>query len=224
MPYTETSLTDIVGKLTNRAGENSTFWIPREKQDAMNEAMCVWQLMTGEWTTTKPQGVVSGDVYYNVPKQIISTQRVLYNTTPLTPTSVEALDLGFPGWASTPGTPRMWAPIGINMIAVYPQPTSGVLNFEGMAETPTFQNNGDKLDMGEEELDPLLSYAHHYLTFKEGGAEFSASQAGLQSLVKAAGERNAELIAVASLRRLMGVDQDEAIRKPRSPIKVLGTR
>lgn len=224
MPYSVTSGLDVVTHLTGRVGGNSTFWNAQEKRDAFNEALSCWNCMTGEFTTSFSLPV-TGDTYYNVPRQIASVQRVSYNGAGLMSTSIEALDMAQPGWQNdAAATPREWAPVGLTIVAVHPAPTTGTFLFEGIAETPHLLNDGDKMDAGDEFLDALLSYGHHYLSFKDGGAEFQASEAGMEKLIDAATGRNSRFIAVSTLMRIMGRDTGEQLKKPRSPIKTVGAR
>lgn len=98
MPYTATSGLDVVNHLTGRVGGNSTFWVSQEKRDAFNEALSCWNAMTGEFTTSFSLPVQDGVVFYEVPRQIASVQRMSYNGTGMMPTSIEALDMANAGW------------------------------------------------------------------------------------------------------------------------------
>ncbi len=225
MPYLSTSGGDIVDDLTDRMGENILYWISQEKLDAFNEAYALWQFMTGELVTTQEVDIIPSQIFYEVPRQIVGVNRVLWNGTPLMETSLESLDKSSTSWQNTvAGTPRKWAPLGITQILITPPALTGVLTFEGIEESPVLMNLGDKVNLADDAIEPLLSYASHYLSFKEGGAEFTASQTGVVKLVEAAVNRNSELIQMAPLRRYMGKDQGEILRNPRSGQKNVGAR
>ncbi len=226
MTHISTSGAGVRTFLTGRVGDNAVYWSLEEMKDSFNEALNIWQALTGESTTSFEIPVSAGAVFYEVPHQIGSTNRVLWGTTPLSLTSLEGLDLSGVDWYNAvSGTPREWAPVGINMIAIYPPASTGFLTFEGISEPPLLLNDGDKMDLGDDLLEPLLAYGHAYLAFKEGGAEYTAaSQLGMQRMLGGASLRNSQLIATAAYRRIMGKDQDEVLRKPRSSVKTAGAR
>lgn len=194
-------------------GNNSAFWNDDEKANSLNEAMAVWQLMVGEWTADIGMTVTSDLLsnYFDVPKQVVSIQRVLYNNVPLTETSVWDLDQLFSsGWEGTGTLPTWWAAIGLNKVALYPQPSvGGNIEFQGISEVPFPLNGGDWVNFGDELLTAFLKYEHHYLTFKEGGAELQGTLDELQSFVKAAILKNKQISVVAPRLRYMGYQGDE---------------
>jgi hypothetical protein len=213
--YTLQQLEDIV---TGRVGNNSVFWLSGEKRDAINEALCVWQAMTGEWTFGFSMSVVGGH-FYDVPKQLVSLQRVLYaadsipaNGVPLSETSTPDLDFGSPGWEGVDDTPVFWVPLGINKIIVSPAPTSGALVYEGIQETPTLFNPTDYVQLGDEELTRITAYAQAYCALKEGTKEFQNAEDEVGEFVKAAALRNNRLKATAMYKRHMGQPTQERQR------------
>jgi len=217
-------LVEAKTRLTELVGNNSTFWIGQEKRDALNEALCVFQVMTGG-VEEEIDLTVSGETWYTTPRQICSLQRISWNGTPLAETSLAELDNGFPGWESAaPGTPLFWASSGLTEFVLYPRPTSGSLHLEGMADAPRVFEDGDWLSLREDKLHALLSYGHHYLTFKEGGAELESSMADLREFVLAAADENTELRKLSVYRRFMGLPKDEMENPPRLGAPSIGAR
>jgi hypothetical protein len=221
--FTRASLTDLINSMTQLVGNNSTYWTNVEKRDAINEAICLWQVMTGQWV--ERDTLVVDSAFIRLPSTITSVQRVAVlgrgmnpETSPgtnLVMSSIPELDYAFPGWEDVSGTPQMWAPVGINEIALYPVPTDSLLVIEGLIDAPRLFSDGDFIDLGEENLTELLHYTHHYLCFKEAGAEFNASVGDLQALIEAAGEQNSRFKMTAPYRRYMGLQHEEAERSPR---------
>jgi hypothetical protein len=214
--YARVSFSSVKARLTDRVGATSAdsrFWSDAEKADAFNEALCVWQALTGDFTRafTIPVLPASGaDVpFVNVPRQISSVQRVLYGTTPLQLISLHELDNGYIGWQYTTGTPLYWTPVGLNVVALYPAPTSGTLTFEGLTEGIRLISDGDFVNLGDEELTRLLDYARFYAAFKEGTGEFTAASPALKRLMEAAALRNSRLKKTNTYRRAMGIHRDE---------------
>ncbi len=232
MAYATHTLDELLEEATDLVGGSTVFWIDAEKQDALNEAISVWQLATGQWVAQEPITADSG--YVRLPSTLISVQRVRLMTAPggtsrtggltLSMISIPELDYGFPGWDSTTGTPTMWAPVGLNEIALYPPPSAPVLiAVEGLTDSPRLMSGGDIIDIGTEELTPLLGYTQHVLSFKEAGSEFNATQSGLLGLIEAAGERNGRFKKSAPYRRYMGLHKEEAERPVRGT-PALGVR
>ncbi len=161
--------------------------------------------------------VTDGSTFYAAPAQIAAVQRLLFAGTPLTMVSVNELDMGSPGWQGITGTPEFWALMGINLFALSPQPTSGVLTVEGISETPTLTNDSDYVMLGNEQLNRILDYAEHYCSFKEGVGEFDSSQTGFGLFIEAAGKRNGNLLASALYRQWMGRNREEQGRYSELP-------
>lgn len=194
--YARVTLTDIQGFLLERVGGNSAFWPTAQLTEAINHALRVWQCLTGEWTTTQGTIAGTGVHFYSVPTTEYAPHRVSEAIlgAPLVLTTVEELDLGFPEWDSTStGTPLYYAHVGADMIAVHPAPSGITLSLESYQVTPTLSAGGDFIQVGDEILQKLLAYAHHYLTMKEGGGEFEATKGALEGLIEAAVHRNRAL-------------------------------
>ena len=201
------TLAQLDADLKSAAGDTDEYWVSAERQDALNEAIKVWQAMSGAWVVSFGVGVVSGEFAYDVPKQVTSVQRVLYNGSPLTAISIQELDLGFPGWEGTSGTPQFWAPLGLEFIVVYPVPTSGTLTLQGLQEVVEFTNASDIAKFGIEEETRILGYGLHYLSFKEGPPESQTTKGDYEAFVKAAAFRNARFRSSAAYLKFMGLDR-----------------
>lgn len=224
MAYQRVSLSQLQQRLTERAGNNATFWGEIEKADALNEALAVWHALVGEWVTSVTIAVDGGN-FYNTPTQITSIFRVSYNGTPLNMISLFELDMGFPGWKSTTGTPYYWAPDGLNKFAIYPAPSSGALLIDGYAEPFVLVSPDSTVDLGDEELLRIVDYAHWYLCFKEGIKEaVESSKDMMDQFINAAALRNSRLRKSAFYREFMGRQREETERGSRYPVSKLGAR
>lgn len=194
--YARVTLTDIQGFLLERVGGNSAFWPTAQLTEAINHAMRVWQCLTGEWTVTSGVVTTSGVHFYQLPSTEYAPHRVSQAVSgdPLQLTSLNELDMGLPDWDSTTtGTALYYAHVGATRIAIHPAQASGNLSLESFQVTPTLSAGGDFIQVGDEELQALLAYAHHYLTFKEGSAEMEATQGALSAFIEAAARRNKAL-------------------------------
>lgn len=199
--------------LLAKVGGGDPYWGERERDLALEEALALWQAMTGQWLTSFSISLSAGaDQYVEVPKQVAIVRRVLFDGVPLVGLSQWELDYGFPGWYNSTGTPTMWAPIGLTKVALNRQPTSaGVLTFEGYREA------GDASsplisDLGLDRLVRLIGYARHYLTFKEGPTESESSMGDFMAFLEEAGAANAELRVLEMYKRWMGEQREQAQR------------
>lgn len=227
--FTQRTLTDLIESASEGVGNNTVYWGVTEKRDAINEAICMWQLLTGRWVARQLMTVDS--TFTRLPSTMISIQRVkvlqrganpqVTSGTPILMTSLPELDEGQPGWEDVVGTPIMWAPVGLNEIALYPRPSGEILLVvEGLTDAPRLFSDGDFIDLGDEDLTELLMYVQHYLSFKEAGAEFQATVGNLPMLFEAAGQQNARLKMTAPYRRWMGLHREEGERQARGSASV----
>lgn|SRR5678816_929878 len=229
----------LVSRLSELMGDNTVFWGRDEKVDAINEALFLWQALVGEWKEVAWElSATAGENYYTLPRQLLSPSRVSFRVTqsspwvPLTLTSLPELDNGFVGWEDdTTGTvPLYWFPVGIGEIGLFPPPSNtfgtveAVIRVEGYSENPGLYSDGDNLPLGEQEMVPILNYAHHYLTFKEAGAELNSSSEELKALYTAAVERNDTLNTTQFYRRTLGLMKDESERPEREGMQTFGVR
>lgn len=214
MPFTSITRAQFRSNLRNRLG-NTLFWSDTELNNAINESMRTWNLLTGAWCGKFVVTMTAGVNWITLPSTITSSTRVEYQGKPLKATSVRDLDNGMPGWETMPGPPRYWAPAALNLIAVYPTDvdTTNGLTIDGIRKTPSMGSDTATVDLDPGTYDTLLSYARHLLLLKLGGREFAESMADRKALFEAAGQENKRIQASAPYRRLMGLPLD-AVRQP----------
>lgn len=211
--FQNTTLAILQTRLAERY-DGQPFWTADQARRAINEGLRIWNLITGTWRgaaaglTTVPE-----DPYLFVGGQVEKVTRVRIGGRVLNPTSLEALDQLQPNWeaASAPaGTScRYWAPVGISTIAIYPAdaaPGQQVVSLTGVLNAPILVNPGDFLDLGDEEINTLLGYALHVLSFAKGIAALAATRPLYVAFIKAASDRNAVFAASSLYRKLIGMD------------------
>jgi hypothetical protein len=226
MPYAQVTLADLLVALADRY-ESKPFWSSTEATRALNEGLRIWNAATGFWMGKRYVTTVPNDPYLPLDGTLTQTTRVLWNAIPLEKTSRYDLDYGIPNWRGattvTPGAPprpSYWAPLGLSLICIYPADAVGLNTLEvaGVRTTPILVNPTDYVDLGQEEHDQLLAYAHHVLAFKIGGEVLVASYAGWLGFLKAAGARNQRFAASAFYRRALGMDQQRRLRPTTAPV------
>lgn len=222
--YQSVTLLQLQDKLKARTDGLGVFWVQEEARTALNEAIRMWQVLTGYWIGTFSVPA-SAQIYVDVPRQLVSLTRISHNTTALTLSAESELDLGSPGWESAAaGTPVYWAPMGFNKVAFSPAAATGNIIFEGITEPTLLFSGSDFINIGDEELTRVLDYAVHYLAFKEGPPEFDATSEQLQNFMKAAGLRNAKLRETMMYKRAMGLVRDEVLKPSTSSDFTPGAR
>ena len=221
--YQLTSIASIIQRLGQRTdgADTNVFWTEAEKLDAINEGLRFWQALTGQWQQEWVMPITASP-FQPVPRQFASIYRVSYNGVPLPVTSLYELDTSFGAWQGVSGTPRFWAPCGVNEFALYPYPTSGTLTIVGYQDLPIY-TNGMYINIGNEELTYVLDYARHFLAFKEGQGELDATLPGVERLVAAAALKNSRLTVTNTYKRYMGLDREEGER-PLANGQVIGVR
>lgn len=202
----------------------SRFWYDEELEWALLEALRVWQAMTGVFTLqfkTAPQGVQ----YEPCPGQAVRPTRITFGGAggELDKISLWELDEGQIGWeGAATGAPAYWSHCGFNEIVFYPRPTQalGELAIEGMADIGRGWMFGVPLDvLSTGDVEALLGYAQHYLSFKEGAGEIDNTTPMLQDFYKRAAAANGRLRRLNFFRASMGVDrgEDEGSRSSQGP-------
>lgn len=217
----------MVDQLTDLVGNNTIFWQEEEKRDGINEALTFLQCLTGELDIETFDINADGTTrYFAVPRQIALVSRVLYNGVALTPTSLVELDRAVAGWEdAVTGDPVYWAPIGISEVVLHPQPAvDGVVTIQGVSENTKLMSGGDALQLRDDDLVALLLYAHHYLTFKEGGVELNSTLDNVKRLVENGVAANDELLITKTYRKYEGLVKEESERPVRHGSQEYGVR
>jgi hypothetical protein len=229
MPFQNQSLAALQTRLARRY-EGAPFWAATSAQFALNEALRVWNLITGISRQTVNVSTVVDDPYILLPAPQswlkVTRVRVPSPARELNPTSLAGLDASFPGWeahttltAIGVGTaPRYWAPAGTTRIAVYPADTTilaggngpRTLAVDGISCANVLSVSTDYLDLGDEELTAILGYALHVLSFSKGAAALQATMPLYVAFLKAGAERNAVFAASSFYRKIIGRDFNRA--------------
>jgi hypothetical protein len=219
MAYARTSLGEFRSMMKERLGGNGVFWAEQEINEALNEALCVWQLLTGDFVLSRNQTLPAGQAVVELDTTQIPSMHVVRmrrgSTTgsALFPISIFELDQGFYGRQSaTSGTPEYWAPFGVDRVLIYPPAsTTQTVNIQYYSADPRIGLSSSLyLDIGDEEIQALLNYAQWVLSFKEGLTEAFENVDPLKEIfLLAARLRNAKLRGTSLYKNYMGNDRDE---------------
>ncbi len=216
MAFTSYTLLDVRQMLQDKY-DQVPFWSTPEANTAINEALLMWNALTGFWKG--PQTIITtpNNWDYELDSSIVFGTRVEYEGKGLAISSLADMDGGHPGWqgqntgsgGTVPTTPRTWLPLSLDMIAIWPADAIGghTLTVQGISQTPELVLDADYIDIGAEELNALLGYSLHALALKEGGARFTATMPYYQAFLQEAAEENDQLLDSAIFREFIGIDQ-----------------
>lgn len=214
MSYGQVTLTQLQAQLAEKY-DSAAFWTAEESRRALNEGLRVYNLLTGFWRVNVPLTLIPNDPFLSLPGSLTYRTRVTVASRPLAPTSMFDMDNGRPNWraettasgGTVPTAPKIWMPAGILLIFIWPAVVANTACIvEGVTNTPILVNGADFVDIGQEELGPLLNYALHVLTFKEGGLRFQATMPYYKDFILACAEKNGRLKLSNLYRWAMGLD------------------
>ncbi len=227
MPYANTTLTQLLAQLSARY-EGAAFWTNFEAIRAINLSLRTWNSLTGVWRTsvTVSAPPASDDHLVPLPGSLMYRCRVTIAGRRLEPVSRFELNRIRPNWVyeytdsggDVPTRIEWWAPAGLYTIRIWPgNRVATDLVVSGIATTPVLVNPGDFVDIGEDDLGPILDEALHILTFKQGGTRFALSIALHQAMLREAADRNAILAMNQKFRQFMGLDRNRSYRPGHAP-------
>lgn len=215
MSYQTTTLTTLLQRLATRY-ESQPFWTQDQAVRAINEALRIWSLITGTWQGANALSTIPNDPYLVVGGTLTKATRVAVNGQYLYQTSLVGLDNSVNNWEGTttatagaPSRPTMWAPVGLTEIAIYPADATVLGSpcvVDGIRSTTILVNGGDFLDLGDEEINTLLGYALHVLSFYKGAEALKQTRPLLVAFLQAAIKRNSVFAAGDLFRKIVGKD------------------
>lgn len=224
MSYQQFTLTQMQALLSQK-WEGGAFWTNTEATSSLNEGLLMWNALTGFWSTSKTITTTSNTVTYPIDPGIVFGSYVEFNGKTLSQGSLPDMDNGRPGWSGqttlsggiVPTTVKVWLPISIDMIEIWPADALGgnTLTVYGVAKTPVMVNGGDYIDIGYEALNSILGYALHIAAFKEGGQRFADTLPLFQAFLTQAAEMNDQLLTSDIYRQMIGVDEGRQMQRTR---------
>lgn len=225
MPFTNTTLATLQARLIERY-DGQVFWTADQARRAINEGLRIFNAITGVWRGSTALITIPNDHFLFVGGALVKGTRVSMGGRILAPSSLYGLDYGIGNWERAtvatggdhPSQVVYWAPVGLTEIAIYPAEVANLpILIEGVRSTTILVNPGDFLDLGDEEIDTLLGYALHVLSFAKGITAIEKTKPLLIAFYKAAAKRNAVFEASSLYRRLIGLDKTRITRPIEMP-------
>ncbi len=231
MAYQRVTLSTLRTQLDAKLKTQGNYWSQAEKDRGINEAVAIWQGMTGDHIVYITQTVASTtENLVNV--NTTDTSGKSLSIIRVAPTGGGAalremhyydLDQGYYGWrtetaSSTTQRPAYWAPVGMDKFFVYPRTgASQTYDLTCYGEVAVLVNTGDYIDINEGELQRLLGMAQAILSFKEGIVEGTDNATALRDMfMLVAQTRNKELQLTATYKDYSG--------QPQSDVEVEGAK
>ena len=193
----------------------STFWSSTELNAYINEALRVWNILTGYQRAFYTISIPSQTYYVTttaVSANTIAVQRIDNGigtavTTHLDPLTLEGLSNMVPNYQSTPtGVATSWVQLGLNNFILYPIPTSSFNTTVYTLDRMTIPaSDGDFIQVGEEDMAAIVDYIVFIARLKESGSEFTESVALLKNFLLQAAKYNSKIINSALYKRIIGV-------------------
>lgn len=226
--YSEIDLETLLERLVARS-DGIAFWGDDQSGiDAINEALQVFNAMTGRWKGEVAFPLQPNGPYVPLPAALTSPLRVTCNGIPLYGTSLVGLDAARRSWegetvadgGDVPTRPTMWAPVGLYTLAYWPavvETYSNSLRVTGVAQTPILLRMQDYIQCSPGEISSILGEAMHILTLGIGGETFSVTMPDHQTFIGAAARQNARLTALSWVRESAAFDKGRAARQTELP-------
>lgn len=227
MAYTNTTLTTLLARLADRY-EGQPFWTSDQGRRAINEGLRVWNALTGFWKAPFNATTLTNDPYLFIDGTLVKGNRVTVGGRVLIPSSLFAFDHGLRNWEGArttdggmvPSAVSYWAPVGPMVIALYPADASVAgqpVIVDGVRNTPILVSGGDFIDLGDEEINTLLGYALHTLSFSKGIDALNKTRPMRTAFFKAAAEQNDTFKASSAYRRIIGLDRTRFMTPMQDP-------
>lgn len=201
MPYTSVTRAQLRALLQDKY-ESTPFWTDTDANNALNHALRVFNLYTSYWRRRIVVGSVPNDPLVPIPGTLAQQTAVSWQGRPMVGVSVAELLLIEPNvWQArtsdgglVPTRPMFWAPVGLNLIQIYPAHTAvGSLEVDGVRSTPVLTTDLATVDIGPEELNTILGYALHVCAVKTGASFLERTKPYLEQFVRAVAQKNDRL-------------------------------
>lgn len=143
-------------------------------------------------------------------------QRVQINGVPLPIDALAALDAGMYGWRNQTGTPQFGTMMYDILIPSVGTPSQAFgITADVIQAAPIPLTAADFIQIGPEDLQHILNYATHMLTFKCGGKEFTDTMSAYDDFLGACASRSSiNKAKIRYLTPLFGQPQREQKMRP----------
>jgi hypothetical protein len=206
--------------------DSSPFWTATEINDAVNEAMQVYGLMTGLWKVRTTAVTVASDNRIQLDPAYLRPFRITVAGAPLMQATLTDLDNARPNWENesttsggdVPTTVRAWIPTNWTIqsgspkaeFAIWPTDDAGgtTLTIDAYATPPVLANDSDVMDIDDADLEAVMAKALIILSFKKPASLKAGLQAWQGEFSHMIAVRNARLAASDQFKKIYGNPQE----------------
>lgn len=205
--------------------DSSPFWTDTEANNALNEAIAIYGLLTGMWKTRKTAATTGDDGRIYLDTAILRPIRISRAGVPLMQATLNEIDNSRPGWegettATGGGVPTevaAWIPMHWTVngttvqakIGIWPNYAAGgtTLTVDGIAAPPVLANDVDEVEIDDADLEAILARALIALSFKKPGA-LAGLKGWQDEFQQAVATRNSRLAASDQFKAVFGNPMD----------------
>lgn len=218
MAYTRYTLEQLREQLQDR-WDGSPYWETPDADNAINEALLLWNALTGYWRTRITITIPANDPYGAIPGTLVQGCAISIAGSPLVPGSILGLSMTRPNWrretvltTGCPSLPTIWAPIALNSIIIWPAAVTDVeASIDGVRRTPRLTADGDFLDADDTVVNTLIGYALHAATFMAPASVHDRTQGYLEDFLAQAVDRNQALKATDWYKRAQRASRQQKL-------------
>ena len=224
MPFQRLTLAELRQQLEDR-WDSSPYWSTADADQAINEALLLWNALTGYWRERITITIPANDPYAAIPGTMVQGAAVTIGHNPLVPGSLLGLSMARPNWrrettlsTGCPSVPTIWAPMALNAFVIWPAATTdSQASIDGVRRTPRLVAEGDFLDADDTVVNALLGYALHAAAFKAPASLMQRTAGYLEDFLKQAVDRNAALKSTEWYKRIQRASRQQKLL----PVKVV---
>lgn len=207
LPYTISTLSVLIGRVREQL--ISAFWSDAELTLYIQDGLRIWNTLTLYYRNRVGLTFAATEPFYDLGylvEDFMLAYRIEGGNYTIEPVSIESLGAYVPRYQNSIAAALQWIPMGLNLIALYPQtsaPLAASLDYVRLAPIPS--NLMDYVQLGEEDISALIDFVVFLAHLKEGGSEVETATPRLQNFLKQAAKYNSRLLTSSVYRRMIGM-------------------
>lgn len=206
MAYANTTRSTLRDKIRERIFD--TFWSDDELNRYIDEALKVWNTLTGYNRQASSVTIPANTVFYSLNSGVTNHLiflRAELSDTHLLPISVHDLDKMNRLWMCDSDYPIYVALIGLDHCIFYPiSATDYSITIESVRKAVLPNADASYIQVGEDDIPSIIEYVHFLCSLKEGGAELNDGIVALRTFMKHAATYNSKLNKISVFRKMLG--------------------
>ncbi len=210
MAYTSTTRATLRGRVREQL--IPTFWEDAELNAHINEAIRVWNVLTGYFQDKTVSQIVTGNIdgqsiTTSIAPDCIAPLRFVDQSSRITWDAIALNEISTLNveWLNDIGTPAAWIPIGLDRFYIYPPDTSQPIKIDYLALAIIPSIDADFIQVGEEDLPAIIDYIVFIAHIKEGGAELQTVIPLFQNFLRQVAKYNSKISKTVVFNKFLGM-------------------